>query len=195
VINIYFDQSLGEQVCTCCRQCEGLRYVPGAVIFAKCAVGSGSDTLLSINTKVHPRKAKPNRIVRYGARLRNMDKVSALGSIAFSLRLPASVTFMKSRASSNYVVKGSPGASKTRYGTAKLEATVDTTPGEAVITWSNLTFPPRKSIKVTATVRVNGNAQPGASLVFSGWAYQQLPADGLPYCNSAYTNQTVSVVA
>lgn len=34
VMNIYRNITLGQQVCTCCRTCQGLRYVPGAQVFA-----------------------------------------------------------------------------------------------------------------------------------------------------------------
>jgi hypothetical protein len=27
VLNLYYDEN-GHQVCTCCRQCDGVRYVP-----------------------------------------------------------------------------------------------------------------------------------------------------------------------
>lgn len=191
VINIY-DEGQG-QVCTCCRVCEGWRYVPGAQIFARCTVGSGGNAFLAIKTGLQPRKAKRGKRLRYRATLRNTDKDNGFGNIAFSLALPGDVTYQKSRSSINYVYLDGEGK-KARYKKAKLYPVANATGSETTLTWSGLTFPPRRSININVQVRVKSDAQLGGSLTFSGWAYQQLPVNGLPYCESAYMNQTVSVI-
>lgn len=61
------------------------------------------------------------------------------------------------------------------------------------ITWSALSFPSKKAIIFKIAVRVDSNVRVNTKLVFSGVVFQQLPANGLPYCASSYKNETIIV--
>jgi uncharacterized repeat protein (TIGR01451 family) len=143
---------LGEEVCTCCRNCEGVRYVPAAVLYARCAAGSGGNALLSVKTAVAPRKARPGKVLRYRAKLRNTDKNGGLADIAFGLQLPAGVSYQQSSSSANYVMRPGGVGKKLRYGkNGKVMASFNATAG--ILTWSGYNIPPRKSILLSAKVR------------------------------------------
>ncbi len=190
IINIY-DEGEG-QVCTCCRNCEGVRYVPGAAIFARCTVGDGGNALLSVKTALAPKKAKPGKLLRYRVTLRNLAKKDAITSIAFKMQMPQGFTSFEALPASNYVPKTVHG-DKVRYTKAKLHPSVNATDNS--VTWSGLNFPARKAIKLAVKARVPAGLSLGDYLVFSGYAYQVLPANGLPYCESAYSNQTVRIIS
>jgi hypothetical protein len=82
---------------------------------------------------------------------------------------------------------------KARFSRAKLQPVVSLMDG--AVTWSGLNFPARKAVKLAVKVRVPAGVSPGDQLVFSGAAYQVLPVNGLAYCESAYSNQTVQVLS
>jgi len=146
-----------------------------------------------VKTALAPRKVRPSKLLRYRAKLRNTDKDEGLANIAFSLQLPSGASYQQSWSSANYVMKPGVVGKKPRYRkTSKVAASVNET--ASTLTWSGLTIPPRKTIKLSAKIRIDSDAPVGASLVFGGWAYQQLPANGLAYCQSDYTNQTTRVV-
>jgi len=146
-----------------------------------------------VKTAVSPRKARRGKLLRYRAKLRNADKDDGLADLAFGLQLPAGAAYHQSWSSANYVVKPGRIGKKPRYvKTSKVVASFNATAG--ILTWAGLTIPPRKTIMLSAKIRINSDASRGESLVFGGWAYQQLPVNGLSYCESAYINQTVRVI-
>ena len=195
------NQTLGEQVCTCCRFCEGLRYVPGAQVFAQCAAGDGSNSLVQFKSKASHQKVGValGKVVRYQAAVQNVDKAAVVQGLALTVQLPAmGVAYIGSKRSNGYVVVAGPGSTsgnKVRYRSTKgVAGSFNASSTPPTVTWLDLTLPPRKGMRFSLKVRVNNQGvQRGTPLVFSGRIYQQLPANGLPYCSSASVNQTVRV--
>lgn len=201
MINIYYDQTLSEQVCTCCRLCEGWRYVPGAQIYAACSAGDGSSSLVRFKSSASHQKvgAAPCKWARYSAKVKNIDKAAALSGLALTVQLPeAGATYWKSKSSKSYVLaasSGHGGAAKYRK-SRPLTAVVDTAATPPTVTWTGLVLPPRRTLSFTIKVRVDAQGTyPGMPLVFRGAVYQQLPVNDQPYCSTAYVNQTVYVRA
>jgi hypothetical protein len=181
-MNIYSDNATSEQVCTCSRSCEGWRYVPGAQLFAACAVTPGADTLVRFKTTVSPRKldAASGKVVWYQAHLKNVHTSVALQGLALTVQIPvAGVSYRKSK-----IYRNDKGPM----------AVVNTTSRPQTVTWRDITLPPRKGLRFLVKVRTNGMqwAQGRTALVFRGAVSQQLPANGLSYCGSGYVNQTVA---
>lgn len=199
VINIYYDEALGGQVCTCCRNCKGWRYVPGAQIFAKCAVGDASSTLVRLTSKATHQKrgVAQGKVVRYEATVKNLDKKAALEGLALTVQLPAAGATYRGRAktSASYRVTSPKGrGGKIAYRKAKgLAAVLNDPSTPPTVTWRDLVLPPRKAMQFSLAVRVNTQeVYHGMPLTFSASVYQELPVNGLPYCARAI-NQTVLV--
>lgn len=199
VINIYFDETLGEQVCTCCRTCQGWRYVPGAQIFAACTVGDGTNSQVRFRSRVSHRivGAKPGKVIAYMARTRNLDKSEAVGGLAVRVQLPPGVTYLKSEASHGFEAASKSnnggGGSKVHYRASKAPVQATVNASTRTVMWSSLLFPPRRGIKFAVVVLVDRDVDTGARLVFTASVYQQLPVNGLPYCASTGYNETVVV--
>jgi hypothetical protein len=197
VINIYYDDAEGEQVCTCCFRCEGWRYVPGAQIYAQCSAGDGSTSLVRFKSWVSHQKigVAPGKVVHYKAAVKNIDKRAALSGLALTVQLPeVGVAYSSSKSSRAYRISSS-GHGKVSYRKVRgRTAVVDTTSMPPTVTWPDLELPPSKGIRFTIKVRVDTQGvYRGMPLVFRGAAYQQLPVNGQPYCSTAYVNQTVLV--
>ena len=197
VINIYYDQAQGKQVCTCCRVCEGWRYVPGAQIFAQCSAGDGSNSVVGFKSRVSHQKrgVAPGKVVHYRATIENLDKTSVVSALAVEVQLPAATnaTYSGSTSSKGYAIVSKGG--KVRFRTTKglTPMIVNSTATPPTVTWTDLVLPPRKSMRFSVSVRVNTWTPKGTPLLFRGRIYQQLPANGLPYCDTTYVNQTVFV--
>jgi hypothetical protein len=174
--------------------------VPGAQIFAQCTVGDGSNSLVLFKSSVKPqRRVKPSNLVFYKALVKNIDKSVGVQGLALKVQLPvAGVVYLKSKTSHAYRVLPTPAVKKgsaTKYDKAKgLRAVVNYTTSPQTVTWHDLVLPPRKGMRFSLAVRVNNaGVYRGMPLTFSGGVYQELPVNGLPYCGSAYVNQTVVV--
>lgn len=174
---------------------QGWRYVPGAQIFAQCAAGDGTNSLVGFKARAKHGVA-PGKIVRYMAKVKNLDKSAAVEGLALTVQLPpAGVTYLSSKSSSAYIIAQGK-AGKVKYANAHrgLPVTVNYTSTPQFVTWHNLALPPRKGMKFALQVRVNSQGvYRGMPLVFTASVYQELPVNGLPYCSSAYTNTTVLV--
>ncbi len=280
ILNIYFDDVLQEQVCTCCRRCDGVRFVPGktkekgskacftssddilfvqfspvslcsvwetsltthpstclpfsrferqlipyprnsptypttthtspgAQVFATCAAGDGSNSNLAFTSKVSNAKrgVAPGKVVKYVGRVRNIANATLPEVVDFQVRLPAGVTYWRSKAIPRFryrrpevVVIPEITRRDLRHHRAKrsflegpaLKPVVNST--TRTVTWTDLTFPARRRYNFVLWVRVADNLAPGTKLIFSASIYQSLPATGQPYCNTKSYNQTVTVV-
>ena len=174
--------------------------MPGAQTFALCTAGNGGDTRVRFKSALSHQKAgvAPGKVLRYQASIKNTDKRVAVQGLALTVQLPAAgVAYLGSKSSHAFAIlsTGEAGAGKASYRRAKsLRAFVNTTVTPATVTWSDLALPPRKGMRFSVHVRVaNQGVVRGMPLVFRGALYQQLPANGLPYCSSASVNQTVLV--
>ena len=198
VINIYSNETSGEQICTCCLACTTWRDVPGAQVFAACAAGDEGNSLVQFQAKLSRAKkgVKPGKLVRYAAQVKNMGKVVVVGGLALTVQLPAGVSLLKSKTTGNFVaVARKRRDTKARYRSdAPLHAVLNTTTVPASITWQDLFLPPRKLITFLFMARVAPNVDPSTRLTFRTLLYQRLPANGLPYCASSSVNQSVVVV-
>ena len=204
VINIYVNQTSGQQTCTCCRFCEGWRFVPGAQIFAQCSVGSGTTSQVRFKSKLSHQKrgVARGKLVHYHASVKNLDKSAVLTGLALTVELPplSNATLSSSKSSKGYAVAGTNfKTGKAQFRTTKgltpmiVNSTTATLP---TVTWTDLVLPPRKRMTFSISVRVNTLGNPaGTLLVFRGAVFQQLPVNGMPYCPSPSVNQTVSVRA
>jgi len=85
VINIYYND-VGQQVCTCCHFCEGIRYVPSAQTFAACG---GVVTDLSLTAKASHEKIGVRRggNIKYTFRLTNSQAFEDGGTCMWSCHL------------------------------------------------------------------------------------------------------------
>lgn len=196
IFNVYYDDQLGKQLCTCSRSCQDSRYVPGAQAFAVCLAGSNSNAPVQSKAKAnhHKRDVAVGKRIRYMAKVKNINYKQAVEGLAVAMRLPAAgVVYWRSKTSKAYALIpshiGGKGSNKTVYHTTKrLAAGVNTTSTPPTVTWYDVTLPPRKDMRFLLEVRVRTT---GVLLVFGGGVYQQLPVDGQPYCFSAFANQTV----
>ena len=196
-------QNTTHSVATCppiVARPQGWRYVPGAQIFAQCTAGDGSNSLVLFKAWVKPRReVKRGSLVFYKALVKNIDKSAVVQGLALTVQLPvAGVVYLKSKTSHAYRALPTPAAKKggaAKYDKAKgLRAVVNYTASPQTVTWHDLVLPPRKGMRFSLAVRVNNlGVYGGMPLTFSGGVYQQLPVNGLPYCGSAYANQTIFV--
>ena len=211
MINIYWNETLGEQLCTCCRRCEGIRFVPGSQIFATCTAGDGSNSNLDFTSKISKQKhgVRAGKKLTYGAKIRNTANESLPSALEFSVVLPDGVKLLKTKSKPKYRYElpattpsqgkklslspqGLLGKNKGLDVTYPLEPTYDRT--LRTLTWHDLIFPARKGYAFYFKVRVLGNIPAGTDLAFSASIYEELPATGEPYCSSKSYNETVTVV-
>lgn len=172
VMNIYNLQ----QVCTCCTRCEGLRYVPGAQVFATCA---GPASGLTVAAKAWPGKKGVRRggKVVYALRLRNTPALQGLG---VRVVLPPGVTVVGTHVRS--AIKGGPAGGK-----------VPPVVTGSVVDWPSVPTHVKQRRVFVVVARVSPQAAVGSQLVFSGYAYQSTPV-GTTFCDAFAPNVTMVVV-
>lgn len=135
--------------------------MPGAQVFAQCAVGDGPNSEVQFKSKVsHEKKgAKSDRLVRYEASIKNTDKTVGLQGLAVTVELPtAGVTYVGSKASIGYGVSASAG--KKTYYKRKARVIVNGTSTPVTVTWTDLVLPPRKGMRFTVEARINTLVSP-----------------------------------
>lgn len=219
-INIYYNETLGEQVCTCCRTCEGWRLclaprfwlvsayadaIPckawlSYIYFTffvstppACVGGNGGTSRLRYNSKTNHSifGVKPGERVHYAAHLKNVGKSTPAPGLVLTVQLPAGVTYVKSRGPSAFVVYETKRGMSLYRKWEHLEAQSNSTLN--TVTWTDILLPPRRSVKVQIEVRVQPDERRDTSLIFTGSFYQQSPVNGLPYCASGDVEDLVVV--
>lgn len=160
-------------MCTCCRNCEGWRYVPGAQLFAVCA---GPATGLRLAAKAERRVRRGNK-ARYMLRIKNGPAFEGMG---VRVVLPPNVHFAGGKAK------------------LSLDFTKHSRRAKPVINGSIVDFPSvpmpagfKRTFKIK--VRVSPQAPLDVPLVFSAYTYQTLP-EGQPFCNTYANNATIRVI-
>lgn len=190
VINIYYNETVASDVCTCCRICEGWLYVPGAQIFAACTVGDGTNSDMRFKTSIAPKATQAGKFVTFRATATNVAKKKVMVSdLTLAVELPSGLSYSSSKGSDNYVVKD---ANKGTYGKSRpVQPVFNATTG--ILAWTGLNFPPHKSIRVRARLQVNSNVPAKSQLVLQASLYQTLSVNGLPFCSSSPRNHIVTV--
>lgn len=158
-----------------------------------CAGGNGGTSRLRYKSKTSHSifGVKPGKRVHYAAHLKNVDKTTPAPGLVLTVRLPAGVTYVKSRGPSAFVVyetkRGMSLYRKAENLDAQFNSTLNT------VTWTDILLPPRRSVKVQIEVRVLPDERRDTSLIFAASFYQQLPVNGLPYCASGDVEDIVVV--
>lgn len=173
VINIYYDEALGEQVCTCCRSCEGWRYVPGAQLFAVCA-GPAAGLRLAAGAE---RRVRRGNKARYMLRITNTPAYEGMG---IRVVLPPDVYYVRSKV-------------KPSLGFTKRPRWASPTVNGSILEFPVVPMPAGFKRKFKVKVRVRPQAPVGVPLVFSAYAYQTLPS-GQPFCDTYANNVTTRVI-
>lgn len=186
-------------------------YSSGAQIFARCTAGDGSNSNLNFTSKISKQKlgVRAGKTLTYGAKLRNTANESLPSAVEFSVVLPNGVKLLKTKSKPKYRYElpvttpsqgkklslspqGLLGKNLRLNVTSRLEPKFNST--SRTLTWHDLSFPARKGYAFYFKVRVLDNVPVGTDLVFSASLFEELPANGEPYCSSKSYNETVTVV-
>lgn len=190
VINIYLNDA-GKQVCTCCRFCEGTRFVPSAQTFAACG-GVAAD--LSLMAKASHGKIDVRRggKIKYTLRLTNSQAFE--GGVGLRVVLPPYVTCGKS--STKPRVYSNASAAAGGEGNLLLQKPRKTgasaAANDTLVDWPSVPMPAGQRRKFSVYVRVRKSAPVGTSLVFTSYVYQSTPT-GVTFCDAYAEDVTVLV--
>ena len=190
VINIYLNDA-GQQVCTCCRFCEGTRLVPSAQTFAACG---GVATGLSLTAKASHGKIGVRRggKIKYTLRLTNSPAFE--GGVGLRVILPPYVTYGTSKTKPR--VYSNTSASAAGEGKSLLQkprkSDASATANDTFVDWPSVPMPARQRRKFKVYVRVKKSAPVGTSLVFTSYVYQSTPT-GIKFCDTYAEDVTVLV--
>lgn len=207
VVNIYFDGQ-GQQVCTCCRVCDGVRYVPRFVgragkgchryaVFAPhslprlhqyihnhhsgqifAACGAAD---MSVGAQAKDRRVKPGKVLTYRVALRSPTKKGTLDLEGLALRvvLPDGTRYVKG------TINLQPKGRKRREWGPKIN--------DNTVTWqlSALSWGSRMA-RFTMAIRVDPHLQSGTALTLQAFVFQDSGSD-LPICSQYANNVTVAI--
>lgn len=195
VINIYFNETspgTSTQVCTCCRQCAGIRYVPSGQVFATCSSNDGRVTLSA--TSSHKRGVQRGKQLKYAVAVDNhvADTFEGLG---MQIVLPPGVTYKASKVLPR--IKDSPrwGANKGVGQSRLCKPFVNATGGDdgtTVLRWPYVPIPGNSRRKFVVGMKVDKDGPPVTSLVFQSNLYQSGNV-AFPFCENYANNVTVAI--
>jgi len=189
VINIYNDG--GQQVCTCCRSCDGTRYVPSAQTFAACG---GVAMNLSLTAKASRAKVGARRggKITYTVRLKNRQAFEI--GVGMRIVLPPHMTYVRSK--SKPPVYSNVSLSAAGMGRLLLQQGqkwgASAAANDTLVDWPVVPMPAKKRRRFIVYMRVKESAPVGTSLVFTSYVYQSTPT-GITFCDTYAEDLTVLV--